>query len=102
MAIITAIDLITKGIDKKEHVIGLFLDLRKAFDTVNKEILIQKLERYGIWGKVLKWFYRYLDGRTQKAKCLGYISDVKDIEKEFLKVLQVYWAHYSSVYSSTI
>lgn len=79
MAIIIAIDLITKAIDKKEHVIGLFLDLRKAFDTVNKEILIQKLERYGIRGNALKWFNSYLDGRTQKVKCLGDISDVKDI-----------------------
>ena len=80
MAIITAIDFITEAIDKKEHVIGLFLDLRKAFDTVNKEILIQKLERYGIRGNALKWFHSYLNGRTQKVKCLGDISDEKDIE----------------------
>lgn len=40
MALLCAVDKITQAIDNKEHIIGLFLDLKKAFDTVNLEILL--------------------------------------------------------------
>ena len=68
MALITAIDHITEALDNKKHAIGLFLDLRKAFDTVNKEILLNKLHHYGIRGISLKWFDSYLSDRFQMVK----------------------------------
>ena len=43
--------------------IGCFIDLKKAFEIVNDFILINKLRKYGIHGKILEWFISYLDNR---------------------------------------
>jgi len=52
-------------LDHNETVIGLYLDLQKAFDTVNHKILMQKLNNYGVRGIVLDWLNSYLSGRKQ-------------------------------------
>ena len=64
-AIITLVDKITKSLDSGDIVIGVFLDLKKAFDTVNHKILFKKLFAYGIRGNILKWFESYLPNRSQ-------------------------------------
>ena len=53
-AIITLIDKITKSVDSGDIVINLFVDLRKAFDTVSHSILVKKLHAYGIRGNNLE------------------------------------------------
>lgn len=50
LALMELIKEITNGIEKKKHVVGIFIDLKKAFDTINHNIVLQKLERYGIRG----------------------------------------------------
>lgn len=44
---------------------GVFIDLKKAFDTINHDILIQKLERHGIRGVGLNWLKSYTENRKQ-------------------------------------
>ena len=62
-------------------VIGvIFLDLRRAFEVVDRYILLRKLERYGINGSVLKWFRSYLHNRTQRVKFNGVLSDPIDVK----------------------
>ena len=56
---------ITQALEKKEHSIAVFCDLRKAFDTVNHEILIKKIESMGIRNTELRWFRSYLWDRQQ-------------------------------------
>ena len=47
----------------------MFIDLSKAFDTLNHKILLEKLTRYGIRGNCLDWFTSYLENRQMRAKC---------------------------------
>ena len=67
-AILELTDKISKAMDEGLYTIGIFLDLSKAFDTVNHEILIKKLEHYGIRGICLQWFTNYLQERSQIVK----------------------------------
>jgi len=55
--------------------VAIYLDLSKAFDTVDLNILMEKLEYYGIRGNELKWFESYLFGRTQHVEIEGRLSN---------------------------
>ena len=70
---------ITQVIEKQEKVYIIFLDFAKAFDTVNHEILLAKLQYYGIRGSTLKWFESYLHNRRQFVKLSQDISYQKTI-----------------------
>ena len=70
---------IKESIDSGKFGCGIFIDLKKAFDTVNHEILLKKLEHYGVRGTMLKWFESYLKGRKQYVFYNGETSDVKEI-----------------------
>ena len=65
MALIEVVDIILDHLDNREKVIGIYLDLQKAFDTVDHEFLLHKLYIYGIRGVVHDWFKNYLTDRTQ-------------------------------------
>ena len=67
-AILELTDNLKMKIDNNEAICNIFLDLSKAFDTVNHQILLQKLYRYGIRGVPLQWFKSYLESRTQNVK----------------------------------
>ena len=59
-AILEPTDSLKKAMDKKLVTFGLFLDFSKAFDTINHDILLSKLYRYGIRRNPLRWFENYL------------------------------------------
>ena len=65
LAIMVLVDKITEALDQGEGVVGVFLDSSKAFDTVDHNILLQKLHKYGICGVKLLWFEDYLSNRMQ-------------------------------------
>ena len=64
-AIISLVEKIRAVLTSGKFMISVFLDLKKAFDTVNHEILIKKLFAYGVRGNILNWFRSYLDHRKQ-------------------------------------
>ena len=61
------------------HACGLFVDLQKAFDTVNHKIIHGKLSHYGIRGIANDWFSSYLSNRTQYVSILGFESKIMPV-----------------------
>lgn len=74
-AVNSILEFIYNSLNKKEYSISIFLDLKKAFDTVNRQILIKKLEYYGFRGMNLEWFKSYLKNRVQRVKIGRHVSD---------------------------
>ena len=83
--LVDILEQITKSIDNGEFAVTLFLDLSKAFDTVNHSILLSKLSYYGIVGLENLWFKSYLQQRRQTVYVNGVFSDIQAIK---LGVLQ--------------
>ena len=73
-------DEIFDGINKGNFTASVFIDLRKAFDTVNHTILSSKLEMYGIRDTNRDWCTNYLTGRKQKTSVNNKLSDERIIE----------------------
>lgn len=62
------------AIHDKKVVVAVFLDLRRAFETVDRSILLEKLKKYGVRNIEAKWFESYLMDRLQKTKMNGIVS----------------------------
>ena len=65
LALKDIVDKIKDALDKNEYVLGIFLDITEAFDSVNHEILYKKLEHYGFRGHFLYLIKSYLSNRSQ-------------------------------------
>ena len=62
-AVLEFVDHCVTSLDSKLYTIAIFLDLSKAFDTVNRNIMLDKLENIGIRGIANKWFASYMSDR---------------------------------------
>ena len=79
-SLLNVTELWYSNIDQKNVKISLFLDLRKAFNTIDHDILLAKLKRYGICNKELVWFASYLTERQQYCYLNGQNSEKRPVK----------------------
>uniref|UniRef100_A0A3Q3AH61 Reverse transcriptase domain-containing protein n=1 Tax=Kryptolebias marmoratus TaxID=37003 RepID=A0A3Q3AH61_KRYMA len=79
MALMELIEQITNAIDQKQYCASIYVDLKKAFDTIDHSILFKKLIKYGIRGPALQWISSYLEKRKQFVQ-------VHDTRSEFCEI----------------
>ena len=79
------INVIDKHLDNHQKISGIYLDLQKAFDTIDHEILLYKLYRYGVRGSVYEWFKSYLSDRCQFVYVNCTCSECGDVSVWYLK-----------------
>ena len=78
--LISLTEEIRKALDAGQFSCGVFIDLQKAFDTVDHSVLLEKLKYYGIRGIENNWFKSYLSNRNQFVFVSGEKSDIKIIK----------------------
>ena len=75
-ALISLTETIRKYLGEGKFAYGIFVDLQKVFDTVEQDILLTKLEHYGVRGLTNDWFKSYLSDRKQFASINGHVSNL--------------------------
>ena len=83
--LIHVVNYIANSLNNGKYCIGLFLDLKKAFDVCDHSILLKKLKKFGVKNEAYNWFRSYLTNRVQKVDIAGQISSPKVIN---ISVLQ--------------
>jgi len=78
-AVLKFMKYVYDGLDERCHTLGLFIDLRKAFDTVDHDSLLKKMEKYGVRGVASFWFKSYLCNRYQCVRIGNSRSDFAPI-----------------------
>ena len=76
-AIISLVEKVNQALDSGKVLVGIFLDLKKAFDTVDHKILVDKLFKYGIRGNIFNWLKSYLSNRKQYVNWQGSNSEIE-------------------------
>jgi len=79
LSVIDVIDKIYEHLDKRETGLGIYLDLKKAFDTVSHDIVLYKLYNCGIRGTVYDWFKCYLSNRFQYTIVNDFVSATEEV-----------------------
>ncbi len=80
-AAIKVVNDITEALDSREFCTALFIDLSKAFDTVDHVILTHSLRKIGLSSQAVMWFNNYLSGRTQCVQASGSSSSLLPVLK---------------------
>ena len=78
-ALLELVEEIVKANDNRKYTIGVFIDLRKAFDTIDHVLLLRKLEKMGIRGTANHWLYSYLQNRKQYVSLGKYSSHLSTV-----------------------
>ena len=78
MALLELIEEITSAVDNKKCTIGVFIDLKKAFDTIDHRLLLTKLEHYGIRGVAYDWIksYQYVSVNSCNSEAMNVVCGV--------------------------
>ena len=79
-ALVNLVENIKKSLDNKTNVCGVFIDLQKAFDTVNHKLLLDKLYHYGVRGQAHLWFESYLTDRKKTVR-------IASVDSSLMKIL---------------
>ena len=79
LALLQLVDELTRSIDEGKITVGVFVDLAKAFDTVDHKILLNKLQYYGLRGIPHQWFTSYLSNRKQYVTVNNIDSGFSDV-----------------------
>lgn len=78
-ALNTVTEFISNALDKGDKVLAIFLDLAKAFDTVDHSILFKAFSSYGINNICLNWFKSYLNKRKQITNINGFLGQESEV-----------------------
>ena len=76
-ALLKSIEMINETLDSGKFACAVFIDLQKAFDTVNHSILLSKMDHYGIRGVALSWFRSFLRQRKQFVSIANVCSELR-------------------------
>ena len=79
MAILQLLEDLTNANEKKLFTVGVFIDLKKAFDTIDHTLLLKKLDHYGIRGVPNNWLRSYLYERKQYVSFNSFNSELMNI-----------------------
>ena len=90
--IIILVEKVSRSLDTGKIVVGVFLDLKKAFDTVDHQILLDKLYAHGLRNNIYEWFKSYLANISQYVMYNNSKSETNTLYTEYPKVLS--WVLY--------
>ena len=79
-ALLNAQNILLESLSKRQISLLLLIDFSKAFDMVEHQILLEKLNHYGIRGPVLKWLESYLSNRKQFVSINGSDSETSTLD----------------------
>ena len=96
--VILLIEKVAKALDTRKIVIGVYLDIKKAFDVISHHILLRKLYALGIRGNIFNWIKSYLTNRSQFVSYNNVKSETKFVTHRTISVpLRRSWAEVCTV-----